>query len=70
LRYVLCLLCVVSASLAFAGDADPRNYLDMKSQSHEVKRKGREERAAIHRRLKAKSLEARATKVRAKTVAK
>jgi hypothetical protein len=70
LRYVLCLLCVVSASLAVAGDADPRDYLDMKSQLKEVKRESRKERAAIHRKLVAKNLESRAEKVRAKTVTK
>lgn len=65
MRYVLCLLCVVSASLAMAGESDPRNYLDMKSQSHEVIRESRAERAAIHRRLKAKKLESRAKSLRA-----
>jgi hypothetical protein len=58
------------ASLATAGEGDPKNYLDMKSQSHEVIRESREERAAIHRRFKAKKLEARAKSLRAANAAK
>lgn len=70
MRSVICLLVVVSASFAVAGEGDPRNYLDMKSQSHEVIRESREERAAIHRRFKAKKLEARAKSLRAANAAK
>jgi hypothetical protein len=42
----------------------------MKSQSHEVIREGRAERAAIHRRLKAKKLESRAKSLRAANASK
>jgi hypothetical protein len=53
-----------------AGESDPRNHLDVKSQKHEVRREARDDRRDVHRRFKAKKLEARSKALRSEVADK